>query len=71
MRDGIDVIKWIIPTLFLLALIFAWLGRREMNSNASPDQKLGAVIPYGIAILLFAADVLLIIGWAIYKLVTG
>lgn len=59
--------KWIIIGLAVVGAVFLALGWYVNNTGGSADERLGAVIPWMIALLIFAIDGALLVGFIVYK----
>lgn len=61
--------KYLVIILAVIAgLFFGWGYKTETNAK-SPDERLGAIVPYLIAAGAAILDALFLIGWIISKLV--
>lgn len=60
--------KWVLLAITLLAICLWLWGNHIDHSGRSADERLGAVVPWGIALTLVALDFALAVGWALWAL---
>jgi hypothetical protein len=59
--------KWVILGLAVAGVIFLVLGCYVNRTGRSADESLGAVIPWLFGITILGVDLVLLVGFVIYK----
>lgn len=60
---------WILAGLLVLAGLLSGIGVWTRRVGRSADERAGADIPFLLAGLLLALDILLLAGWAVARLI--
>jgi hypothetical protein len=61
--------KWIVISLFALAVGLFGVGLWTRFTGRSADERAGADVPFLLAGLLLAIDAVLVVGWAVGRFI--
>ncbi len=61
--------KWIVISLLVLASALFAVGKWTRIVGRSADERAGSDIPYLLAGFLLAIDIVLVVGWAVGRLI--
>jgi hypothetical protein len=62
-------LKWIVISLFALACVLFAAGLWTRLAGRSADERAGAAFPFMLAGLLLSIDAVLVVGWAVGRLI--
>jgi hypothetical protein len=62
-------LKWIVISLLVLASLLFSVGAWTRIVGRSADERVGSAIPYMVAVVLLAIDIVFIVGWAVGRLI--
>ena len=60
--------KWVLLALLMIGIGLLIWGRIIQDDGRSPDEALGSVIPYLLGLFVLGVDVLLLAGYALWRL---